>query len=101
MWKVIALGASIVLLFVWLDGTDFMEEQRIENARKQKARETPHVIREADGCKVYRFESGARWHYFTRCPETTQTETTWNEYCGKGCNKEMSSTMTTKNGQAQ
>lgn len=45
----------------------------------RKANETPHVIREADGCKVYAFLSGDRYHYFTRCKDQTTTDTSWEE----------------------
>ncbi|MBU9378737.1 hypothetical protein [Burkholderia gladioli] len=41
---------------------------------------TPHVIREADGCKVYAFRADSNWHYFTRCPDgTVTTERNWTE----------------------
>lgn len=67
-------------------------------AAERKARETPHVIREADGCKVYAFHKGDREHFFTRCPAATDTETTWSESCGKNCRKEMSDHIVQENG---
>lgn len=46
--------------------------------------QTPHVIREVDGCKVYAFESERSNHYFTRCPNSTTThEHDWYEQEGK------------------
>lgn len=59
------------------------EDNRKAEIRKQK--ETPHVVREADGCKVYAFLSGDRWHYFTRCPDsTTVTDTAYQHCTGSG-----------------
>lgn len=50
---------------------------RIKAAEEQKARGTPRVISETDGCKVYAFESAGKWHYFTRCQgSNTSTNTT-------------------------
>ena len=46
---------------------------------------TPHIVREADGCKVYAFKSGDRWHYFTRCPDSrTVTDTAYEQCTGSG-----------------
>lgn len=76
------------------------EEQAAYDARKaaeQRARETPHVVREADGCKVYAFERDGRDHYFTRCPASTDTETTWTERCGKNCTRQKSENVVTHN----
>lgn len=55
--------------------SDFGKERSARAEAEQKARETPHVVREADGCKVYAFERGGRDHYFTRC-NSGQVETT-------------------------
>lgn len=50
-------------------------------AAQVKADQTPRVIREADGCKVYAFKAGDKWHYFTRClNSTTKTDRTY-EVC--------------------
>lgn len=50
---------------------------------QERADATPHVIREADGCKVYAFKSGD-WHYFTRCSDgTVTTERSYTERHGK------------------
>lgn len=71
------------------------EKERIAAAR---ARATPHVIREADGCKVYAFHDGDRDHYFTRCPDSkTTTESSYTVHCGKNCNRtEVESIEVTK-----
>ncbi|MBU9293056.1 hypothetical protein KTD18_16025 [Burkholderia multivorans] len=65
----------------------FSERAKQELARNQaqeRADATPHVIREADGCKVYAFEADGRWHYFTRCGDgTVTTERNWTERHGK------------------
>jgi hypothetical protein len=66
-----------IVLFTQSELGQRLERERDEEIRR---RQTPHVIREADGCKVYAFEAGARWHYFTRCPDSrTSTESTWEE----------------------
>lgn len=49
-------------------------------AQAEQRERTPHVVREADGCKVYAFKDGGRYHYFTRCPMVTSTESSW-EVC--------------------
>lgn len=56
------------------------EARERAEAQAQEAREsTPHVIREADGCKVYEFKSGGRFHFFTRCPSYTTTQRNYEE----------------------
>lgn len=53
--------------------------QASERARAERERReaTPHVVREADGCKVYAFKAHERYHYFTRCGSTTTTSSSW------------------------
>lgn len=101
-------AAGVVMLFVslavWLIGfmvydTTFDQEaiaerkaQEVKAAAQRQANETPHVIREADGCKVYAFLSGDRYHYFTRCPDArTVTESSWDE-----CHTEMVGKISTR-----
>lgn len=60
-------------------------ERKAEEAKKAAqyaADQQPRVIREADGCKVYAFKQGDKWHYFTKCPSTTTTDRTY-EQCRK------------------
>lgn len=38
-----------------------------------------------EGCTVYRFEDGGNKRYYTNC----QGSTSWQESCGKGCNRQM------------
>lgn len=63
----------------------------------ERKRRIPHVIREVDGCKVYGWEAGGRWHYFTRCQNSrTSTEQNWQQCSGSGKHrtcKEMSETI--------
>ena len=42
-------------------------------AERERRESTPHVVREADGCKVYAFKAQERYHYFTRRGSTTTT----------------------------
>lgn len=62
-----------------------------QKAAEQKARETPHVIRDSgDGCKVYAFEASGRTHYFTRCLDSkvvTEGSYEVSHSCGKNCTK--------------
>lgn len=77
--------------------SEWNQEILRKEAARYEADRTPHVIREADGCKVYAFMSDGRWHYFTRCQSMTTTETTRTEKCGKNCTKEVSEFVTTEN----
>jgi hypothetical protein len=68
----------------WDDSRPSTIAARAAEAAQAKAEATPHVIREADGCKVYAFKAGDRYHYFTRCPgSSTTTESSWTERHGK------------------
>ena len=96
------LSWAIVVCVIWSfwHWRDTPEESAAKTAlaaAQRKARETPHIIRKADGCNVYAFESGGRDHFFTRCPASTDTETTWSESCGKGCRREMSDHIVQEN----
>jgi hypothetical protein len=73
----------------------YKDSERAQEAQK-RADETPHVIREADGCKVYAFKSGDNWHYFTRCGSTVTTERNWTEKCGKNCTTHKSESIATE-----
>lgn len=63
----------------------------------------PHVIREADGCKVYAFMADDKWHYFTRCSDgTVTTERNWTESRRQGkqtITENKSETIVTKGAQ--
>lgn len=60
-------------------------EKARQDAEIRRQQEIPHVVREADGCKVYAFLSGDRWHYFTRCPDArTVTDTAYEHCTGAG-----------------
>lgn len=77
------------------------ERQRdAERAAQAKADATPHVIREADGCKVYTFKAAEKWHYFTRCPNNTTTESHHDEQQGSGKQRktvDVAETVVTEN----
>lgn len=78
LWIVVPLA----LLFGLVKGCDslpyFVERQKQVDIQRKKE-ETPHVIREVDGCKVYAFKVNQHYHYFTRCPKDTTTDTTIEE----------------------
>jgi hypothetical protein len=91
-------GAVVVGLFGVKScaDSDWYQKQMSANAAARTARETPHVIREKDGCKVYAFERDGRDHYFTRCGEVVTTETNWTQSCGKNCSKQVSDIIETR-----
>lgn len=76
--------------------SDWFQEGQAEDRRKEAREAQPHVIREADGCKVYAFKSSGSLHYFTRCPANTTTERTYTETCGKNCTAHKSETLITE-----
>jgi hypothetical protein len=91
----LALMCTFASGIVSCSESDWYKRDQKEMAAEAKRRATPHVIREADGCKVYAFETD-REHYFTRCGSTVSTETNWSQSCGKNCSKKMSDTITTE-----
>lgn len=86
----VAIGVSMLVVF---GAHSCIESQWFKNAQSEaaqrwKEQQTPHVVREVDGCKVYAFERGGYDHYFTRCPGSiTTTESSRSVSCGKGCTK--------------
>lgn len=86
VFKFLCIVFAIVWAMVSCNQSDwYQEKQRSEDAQRAaqwKSDSTPHVVREADGCKVYAFKSapGERFTYFTRCSNSqTSTETSWEE----------------------
>ena len=101
----------VILLICWFafliyrynTDVEWIAERAAEERSKQAERvrqETPHVIREADGSKVYAFKSVGRWHYFTRCPgEVVTTDTAYEQCTGSGKSrscKELHESIVTK-----
>ena len=94
MGKALLLMVATLFLgvFFW-PGLDAGRAQRVAEREKQSlADQQPHVIREVDGCKVYRFMDGGYWRYFTRC--ATQTTTEYRLRSGKSSRPES---ITTEN----
>ena len=70
------------------DQPEFMKQRKREIAERDRLERVPHVIREADGCKVYAFKADDRIHYFTRCADSkTTTESGYTVNCGKNCTR--------------
>lgn len=68
------------------------------NAAQRIQDQTPYVISTSpDGCKVYTFKAGDRWHYFTRCASTTTTESSYSVRHGKQTRTEVE-VITQQNG---
>lgn len=74
-----ALLAAATALVYGCTESDWAKREEAARLAQERADATPHVIREADGCKVYAFKSGDNWHYFTRCGTTVTTERNWVE----------------------
>lgn len=96
----VALATLVVSGVVACENSDWNKRQEAERAEQERREAIPHVIREADGCKVYAWKGGD-WHYFTRCSpgDTVTTERHYRESCGKNktCDrKEITVTEPTK-----
>lgn len=93
----IALCALVVFGVVKCNGSDWWQESERQREAQEQADSTPHIIRQADGCKVYAWKGGdGVYHYFTRCGETVTTERTYSETCGKNCTRKKSEIIVTK-----
>ena len=65
--------------------SDYYKRDQVARLENERREATPHVIREADGCKVYAFKAGEKYHFFTRCPNSkTATEKAWEDCEGAG-----------------
>jgi hypothetical protein len=98
MKEIITLLACTGLLVFGISScqeTEWYKESKRQEAIQEQRDRTPHVIREADGCKVYAFK-GDGWHYFTRCGETVTTERTYQVKEGK-TTKTKTETIATEN----
>lgn len=98
MLSVICLCGTII---VGCENSDWKKGVDKEQAEQDRKAATPHIIREADGCKVYAFKTD-REHYFTRCAATATaaatvtTETNYTVACGKNCRREESDVIVTE-----
>lgn len=98
----IVLTASVIAAvcgsFYGCTMSDWGKRQEADREAQERADATPHVIREADGCKVYAFKSGD-WHYFTRCSDgSVTTERNWSERQGKQTVHKSETIVTEGNG---
>lgn len=74
---VVGLAGAVVY---GLGFSDWAKRQDEEREVQDRADATPHVIRAADGCRVYAFKAAGEWHYFTRCGDgSVTTERNWTE----------------------
>lgn len=94
--NVAGLALVIVGINSCADSEWYKADQREKAAQETQAAKL-HIIREADGCKVYAFKSGERYHYFTKCGLATTTESIYNVSCGKNCSKTEVETIITEN----
>lgn len=87
----VVFGISSCQESEWYKNNERMQEE------KRREERTPRLVSEKDGCKVYTFKGGDQWHYFTRCQQTTVTDTAIRKTCGKGCAKTEISSIQTNN----
>lgn len=93
----VALCALAVFGIQSCSNSDWYRASEREKIAQERADATPHVIRQADGCKVYAFKSGD-WHYFTRCGDgNITTERNWTERQGKQTIKRSETIVTNGN----
>ncbi|CAG9229396.1 hypothetical protein [Burkholderia vietnamiensis] len=94
---VILIGGAIVFGINRCTKSEWYQAGERERAEQEKRDRTPHVIREADDCKVYAWKDGSdTYHYFTKCPNSTvQTDRTYTESCGKNCTRKKVESITT------
>lgn len=73
---IMAAVIGFIGLMVWGHNTPEAVAQRARDEAARKAALIPHVIREFDGCKVYRWRNSDsdHWHYVTKCPTEVTTE---------------------------
>jgi hypothetical protein len=87
IWWLIKLAVVVGLCVFGVHAcntSDWYQASQRAEAAQAAANRKPHVIREADGCKVYAFTADGRTHFFTRCPDSrTSTESSWTESHGK------------------
>lgn len=78
---IVAVVLAVIGLFSYMDNTPESIAQRAQDEASRKAALIPHVVREFDGCKVYRWRNSDsdHWHYVTKCPHEVTTESAHTE----------------------
>lgn len=78
---VIAIIVAVIGGCVKHESTPEYKAQKVHEEEAKKALLVPHVIREVDGCKVYRWRNSDsdHFHYFTKCPLDVTTEASRTE----------------------
>jgi len=82
----VSFWAGLIGGFIYLVCfSDWSRENAIRQHAQDVADAKPHVIREADDCKVYAFKSDGQFHFFTKCGDgTVTTERNWEEHRQSG-----------------
>lgn len=93
----IAFLIILVTLVTSCEQSEWHQASEKERHNQAALEAQPHVIREVDGCKVYTFKSGDRYHYFTKCGNITTTESSYSVSCGKNCSRTEVETIVTEN----
>lgn len=84
IWPGIKIVSIVVLPIIGVyrcQNSEWNKARQRQEEAEARANAIPHVIREAEGCKVYAWKGGD-WHYFTRCGETVTTERHYTVPCG-------------------
>lgn len=98
-WWRATIGLATIVLSIVLpiyscsESPDYIKREVLDKAAEVE-RKKPHVIREVDGCKIYTFHAGDRWHYFTRCADRVTTDSTYDVRSGKTTRTESESIAT-------
>jgi prepilin-type N-terminal cleavage/methylation domain-containing protein len=80
-WFIVMVIVGIVAAIFRIEFSTGGKERRAEQQKEEEAERQPHVVREADGCKVYAFKHGESLHFFTRCPNSSTTTDTTHREC--------------------
>lgn len=94
---IIGVIAAVVFAIGFIQSTKWWQESEKADAEQERRDRTPHVIRETDGCKVYAFKEGEKYHFFTKCPNATvTTDRQFDVKCGKSCTRTETETIVTE-----
>ncbi|WP_157654163.1 hypothetical protein [Burkholderia ubonensis] len=98
----VALGMTTLAILgvAKCTNSDWYQESERRRKADERAAATPHVIREADNCKVYAWKDNGgtgTTHYFTKCPNATvTTDRQYEVKCGKTCTRTETESVTTE-----
>lgn len=83
VFSLVAIVSTVVSYYISLPETKERYENNMRERKEQIEKDkNPHVIREADGCKVYQFlGDNSKWYYFTRCENSSTVTSSPHTEC--------------------